>query len=166
MTHYPIVEHRELRPFVRWSARRQRRHPLTAGEFETLVYEVGSTFVETEPAARAKAVSVVDLRHNVRLEVRHGHVTAVFRCTVEDPVAVATARRRTSAVRDLQRFLTRGLSAMPGFPRRISPETLAAWREEMPNPVPGMRIVLTHLHVPSGSSSHVSAPDDDDYTEA
>jgi hypothetical protein len=64
---YPIVERRRLRPFFRCHA----RNPLVAGEFETLVYEVGSDFVtgEGELAARARSVSVVDLRRNVRRDL-------------------------------------------------------------------------------------------------
>ena len=142
---YPIVEHRRLRPFFRW----QTRHPLAAGEFETLVYEVGSAFVTGAAglAARARSVSVVDLRRNVRIEIPHRHVIAIFRCTVEDPVAVAAAWRRTFAVRDLHRFLT-----------------TRVWHTE--TSVPGMRIVLTRVHEPSHYSSPIADPDDDDYTEA
>lgn len=142
---YPIVERRRLRPFFRWHA----RNPLVAGEYETLVYEVGSEFVTGEAglAARARSVSVVDLRRNVRIEVLHRHVIAIFRCTVEDPVAVAAAWRRTFAVRDLHRFLTL---------RMRYAETS----------VPGMRIVRTRVHEPSRYSSPIADPDDDDYTEA
>jgi len=110
------------------------------------VYEIGSDFVTggTELAARARSVCVVDLRRNVRVEVRRGHDTAVYRCTVEDPVAVARARR-TFAVRDLPRFLARSGSVR----------------------IPGLRVVLARLYVPSRYSHPVFASDDDDdYTEA
>jgi hypothetical protein len=163
MNHYPIVEHRELRPFFRRGAMRQRRQPLTAGRYALLVYEVGGECVLGDPslATRAEAVNVVDVRRNVRVEVLHRGITAVFRCTVTDPVAVVQARRRTFAVRDLHRFLAQGMASVRGFAYRLGS---VDWHVEAT--VPGMRIVLTRLHVPSGP---ISAPDndnEDDYTEA
>jgi hypothetical protein len=160
---YPIVEHRALRPFFRWSALRQRREPLTAGEHALLVYEIGGECVLGDPAlaARADAVAVVDVRHNVRLEVVHRGITAVFRCTVTDPVAVVRARRRTVAVRDLHRFLARGMAAVPRLAYHQGDGD--RWIEAS---VPGVRIVLSRLHVPSGPITVPHDDTDDDYTEA
>jgi hypothetical protein len=163
MNHYPIVEHRELRPFFRRGARRQRRQPLTAGKFALLVYEIDGECVLGDPslAERADAVSVVDIRRNVRVEVPHRGVTAVFRCTVTDPVAVVQARRRTFAVRDLHRFLAQGMASVRGFEHRLDS---GDWHVNAT--VPGMRVVLTRLHVPSGPISVPHNDDDDDYNEA
>jgi len=163
MNHYPIVEHRELRTFFRRGARRQRRQPLTAGRFALLVYEIDGECVLGDPslAERADAVSVVDVRRNVRVEVLHRGITAVFRCTVTDPVAVVRARRRTFAVWDLHRFLAQGMASVRGFAYHLGS---GDWRVEAT--VPGMRVVLTHLHVPSGPISAAHDEDDDGYSEA
>ncbi|WP_101783195.1 hypothetical protein [Nonomuraea indica] len=123
---YPIVRHRELRPFFRYGALRQRRRPLAAGRDEALVYRIGAQCtagdVDAVTARRATAVSVVDLRPNVIVAVGRdvaaaGHVldfpvTVTFACTVVDPVAVVHARH-TEAVGDMEHFLAQDLVSLP-----------------------------------------------------
>ncbi|CAL9421536.1 hypothetical protein SUDANB105_01854 [Streptomyces sp. enrichment culture] len=91
---YPVVRHRELRPAFRWSAWRERRGPLAAGEGEVLV--------RTGPDERPVAVSVVDVRPGVPVcaewqlstadRAAHFPVRITFRCTVVDAVAVVAGR--------------------------------------------------------------------------
>ncbi|MFD3503241.1 hypothetical protein [Streptomyces sp. NPDC058678] len=114
---YPIVRHRDLWPSLPWSA--LRRRPLAAEADEILVYRTGrDTYTagtaDTSLAARATAVSVVDLSRDVGLVVGWTlaardsaldfPVTVTYRCTVLDPVAVVRARN-TDAVRNTRRFL-------------------------------------------------------------
>ncbi|NGO40911.1 hypothetical protein [Streptomyces ureilyticus] len=54
---YPIVRHRELRPRWRWSAWRERRHPLIAGRGEVLVHDVGRAYT-TGTAAPTRRTAV------------------------------------------------------------------------------------------------------------
>ncbi|MFF4397107.1 hypothetical protein [Streptomyces sp. NPDC001480] len=101
---YPIVEHRELRPWWRWSAWRERRRPLVAGRGQVLVHVVDEMYGSgTADPARCTAMTLVNVRPG-RLVSAHWEltaagsdwdfpVTATFRCTVVDPVAVARSRR-------------------------------------------------------------------------
>ncbi|MFG3026562.1 hypothetical protein ACGFZQ_50195 [Streptomyces sp. NPDC048254] len=60
---YPVVCHLALRRRWRWSAWRERRHPLIAGRGEVLVYVVEGAFTtELADPARCTAVAPVDVR--------------------------------------------------------------------------------------------------------
>lgn len=181
--HYPIRAHRELRPFLRWDALRQRVRPLTAGPDEILVHETDSEYVTGDAAgARAVAVSAVDLRPDVPITVRHLRrhegrsssrwrvpITAVFHCTVVDPVEVVHARS-TAGVRKLRRLLAEGLSAGPGFDYASGREeeirealTTRLTAAPTPVPIPGVRVVLADLHV---RIARAYVEYDEDYNEA
>jgi hypothetical protein len=130
---YPIVRHRDLWPSLPWSV--LRRRPLVAGADEILVYRTGRDAytagpADALPAARATAVSVVDLSRDVQLVfgwslAARGDsgldfpVTVTYRCTVLDPVAVVRASG-TDAVRDTRRFLTRDRTPF-GLDRAYAP---------------------------------------------
>ncbi|KOG30857.1 hypothetical protein AQJ84_35110 [Streptomyces resistomycificus] len=116
---YPIVRHRELWPSLPWRA--LRRRPPVAGADQILVYRTGrdaytAGLSDTTLAARASAVSVVDLSRDVGLVLAWSlaardsaldfPVRVTYRCTVVDPVAVVRARG-TEAVSDTRRFLAR-----------------------------------------------------------
>ncbi|WP_328687883.1 hypothetical protein OHA74_54275 [Streptomyces phaeochromogenes] len=65
---YPIVCHRELRPRWRWSAWRERRHPLIAERGQVLVHNVeGAHTTGTADPARRTAVTLVDVRPDKRV---------------------------------------------------------------------------------------------------
>ncbi|MGW0331516.1 hypothetical protein ACWD0J_06490 [Streptomyces sp. NPDC003011] len=158
---YPIVRHRELWPSLPWSA--LRRRPLVAGADEILVYRTGrDTYtagtVDASLAARATAVSVVDLRRDVTLVVAWTlaardsaldfPVLVTYRCTVVDPVAVVRAGG-SDAVRNTRRFLTRD-RAPSGFRGAYAPgderglrEALTARLAARParGTVPGVRVL-------------------------
>jgi hypothetical protein len=164
---YPIVRHRELRPLLRWSTLRHRRHPLVASANETLVHRIGEEYV-TGPVdpARAAAVTVVDVRRDVIVGTGHVlpaagspldyRVTVFFRCTVVDPVAVVRARH-TEAVRDLEGFLTRDTSRVERLARMHPPgderglhRALDALLEPWPTyarTVPGVQVDLAGVDV-------------------
>lgn len=167
---YPIARHRELRPFFGWSALRQRRRPLVAGKDEALVYRVGAKYMTGTPhaaaPARAAAVTVVDVRHDVFLGT--GHVLAAanspldfkvsvfFRCTVVDPVAVVRARH-TDAIRDMERFLAEDSSRVESLTRAHPPDderglrqALTELLERWPSyarTIPGVQVVLAGVDV-------------------
>jgi hypothetical protein len=166
---YPITRHRELRPFLRWSAQRQR--PLTAGQDEILVYRVGRRYPEyvagtadLAPPPRATAVSSVDVRRDVPFyagcQVAAANswldfpVTAYFDCTVISAVTVVR-NRRTAAIRHLQRYLDQELAATAPHRAHTTDDsdglrqafTEALERRLTSTPIPGMRIVLTGLGV-------------------
>ncbi|MFG2347844.1 hypothetical protein [Streptomyces phaeochromogenes] len=104
--HYPVVCHRELRPRWRWSAWRERRHPLIAGRGQVLVHNVeGAYTTGTTDPARRTAVTLVDVRPGMsvsahwKVRTLHGggfSVTVRLRCTVVDPAEVARSRREGS----------------------------------------------------------------------
>jgi uncharacterized protein YoaH (UPF0181 family) len=157
--------------------------PLTAGPDQTLVYETDSEYVTGSVAPeRIVAVSVVDLRPEVRFTVRHlrNHdgrsfgrwrvpITGDFHCTVVDPLEVVHARH-TAAIRKLRRLLAEGLSAGPGFAwcaghEEEVRERLRARLVAVPTPVPipGVRVVLGGLSV---KIARTYMEYDEDYTEA
>ncbi|MFC4463548.1 hypothetical protein ACFPH6_02810 [Streptomyces xiangluensis] len=110
---YPIVRHRELRPRWRWSAWRERRHPLIAGRSVVLVHDEGVHDRDSRSHA-AHRRALVNVRPGRRVSVHweltaHGSdcdfpVTVTFRCTVVDYVEVARSWR-TSAPWDVQYVL-------------------------------------------------------------
>jgi hypothetical protein len=172
---YPIVRHRELRPFFRWSALCQRLRPLTAGPAQILVYETDWVYVAGVDPGRAVAVSLVDLHRDrpiILRRVRREYqvrLTGYFRCTVTDPVEVVRARHRAT-YREIRRLLTESLLAVPGFDYRPDREEelrerlIVRFRDTMtPTPIPGVRVFLDRIAI---FGPRPRAEYDPDYNEA
>ncbi|MFJ3777818.1 hypothetical protein ACIPX0_39640 [Streptomyces sp. NPDC090075] len=162
---YPIVRHRELRPRWRWSAWRERRHPLIAGRGQVLVHVVeGAYTTETADPTRCSVVTLVDVRPkhvSVHWELTASGkdwdfpVTVTFRCTVVDPAAVARSRRTGARLWDVQHVLAQ--DPRPSRLMRVHPVgdedglslALTAMLQARPahQDIPGVRVNLVEVSV-------------------
>ncbi len=163
---YPIVRHRDLWPSIPWSA--LRRRALVAKADEILVYRTGrdaymAGTANASLAARATAVSVVDLSRDVALisawtlaardSALDFPARVTYRCTVVDPIEVVRAGS-TDAVRNTRRFLTQDREPS-GLHRVFAPGDERGLHEALTTlvtarlarrAVPGVR-VLAEVHV-------------------
>ncbi|GAB3254379.1 hypothetical protein [Kineosporia babensis] len=162
---YPVLAHRELRPWVRPGAALQLLSPLQRPPEATFVERDRDgehhELTHAQPfRRRSAAITMVDVRENVDLSLKHvlsqfgrrpaASVIVHLRCAVPDPVALVTACHRSLGM-DLPRHLT-------GVLRSVAPlgetadwmavyrnlnQRLRPWPEEYA--VPGMRIELIPL---------------------
>jgi hypothetical protein len=178
MSRYPVVRHRELRPFFRWSALRQRLRPLKAGPAQILVYETDTRYVTDVDPGRAVAVSLVDMRLDMPVtlrRVRRGvdvRVTGYFNCWVTDPVEVVHAH---PTMRGIRRLLRESLVAVPGFVysdyEALRERLSTRFRNtEVATSIPGLHIAQAGMRIYQPRLSEfydrMCAAEDDDYTEA
>lgn len=178
MSRYPVVKHRELRPFFRWSALRQRLRPLKAGPAQTLVYETDTEYVTDVDPGQAVAVSLVDMCRDKPVTLRRVRrasdvrVTGYFNCWVTDPVTVVHAH---PTMRGIRRLLRESLVALPGFvysdDEALRERLSTRFRNtEAATSFPGMHLAQAGIRIYRPRRyefyDRMCAAEDDDYTEA